>query len=147
MAQPFAMPLLLLFTAFAAPVSVIDIRTRRIPDVLTFSAAIVVLLFYCMVNPARLPNALIAAALGAGLFFLIRRITRGLGMGDVKYAALMGLVCGLPALFTAFFAAAVLGLVTALVLKLLDGKHRNRRIPFAPFLSAAVIIALLIPQM
>lgn len=85
------------------------------------------------------------SALGAAAFFLsIVFITRGrgMGLGDVKFAFLMGLVLGWPkillALFLAFSAGALFGLtlVAARLAKM------NSPLPFGVFLSAATFLAM-----
>ncbi|MCH8011323.1 MAG: prepilin peptidase [Candidatus Marinimicrobia bacterium] len=89
-------------------------------------------------------------ALGLGLGFLFIGLfgefifkKESMGMGDVKYAALIGLILGwqegLVASAIAFFSAAIL-----LILFLLLGKvSMGQRIPFGPFLSLGVFVSIL----
>ncbi|GHT81011.1 hypothetical protein FACS1894130_12680 [Spirochaetia bacterium] len=131
-----------IFLAFAIPISIIDIRTRRIPDILNGACFLLVLLARLCTDPQALHLSLAAALFGFLLFFCVRLGTRGLGFGDVKFAAVIGLVCGFPGLLAAFFIAALLGIITALFFLLNDPKSKNAPLPFAPFLCAAVVITL-----
>jgi prepilin signal peptidase PulO-like enzyme (type II secretory pathway) len=138
--MPVSVAVLLIFLAFALPASAIDIRSYRIPDLLVFPcfAIIFIVLFNSQIN--LLPNRL-AAALLSGLFFsIIRGLTGGLGLGDVKFAALIGLCCGLPWTCAAFLAASVTGIAGFLIARR-GGQKRGVPLPFAPFMTAGVIAA------
>jgi leader peptidase (prepilin peptidase)/N-methyltransferase len=66
-----------------------------------------------------------------------------MGMGDVKFAAVMGLFLGksvAPGLFLAFGAGALVG-VAMIVAQ--GSKARKKGVPFAPFLAFGAIVALL----
>jgi leader peptidase (prepilin peptidase)/N-methyltransferase len=66
-----------------------------------------------------------------------------MGLGDVKLAALIGLVTGFPLVFVAFFLAVVSGGLVSVALLVLGIKKRKEGIPFGPFLSTGAIITLL----
>jgi leader peptidase (prepilin peptidase)/N-methyltransferase len=88
------------------------------------------------------------AALGGGialaLFLLVVIFSRGgMGWGDVKLAALIGLVTGFPGVFIALLIGAILGGVVASTLLALKVKRRRQAIPFGPFLALAAIVTLL----
>jgi leader peptidase (prepilin peptidase)/N-methyltransferase len=87
-----------------------------------------------------------AAGGGIGLviFALIVIASRGgMGWGDVKLAALIGLVTGFPLVFIALLMGVILGGVVAVILLALRIKKRKEGIPFGPFLALAAIITLL----
>jgi prepilin signal peptidase PulO-like enzyme (type II secretory pathway) len=132
-------PVFVVFLAFALPVSWIDIRTYRIPDILVFSGSLVIFILLLIVETVSIPNRLIAAVLSGLFFFIVRRITGGLGLGDVKFAFLIGLCCGLPWVCVAFLCAALLGILGILSLGHRGKNTFRRAIPFAPFLTAGVI--------
>ncbi len=86
----------------------------------------------------------IGGSIGLGLFLLIVLVSKGgMGWGDVKMAALIGLVTGFPLIFVALFLAVILGGLAAGTLLLLKVKKRKESIPFGPFLSLATIVTLL----
>jgi prepilin signal peptidase PulO-like enzyme (type II secretory pathway) len=131
---------LLIFLVFALPASVIDIRSYRIPDLLIFPCFAAVFVFLLNAQISVLPNRLAAALLSGLFFFIIRRFTGALGLGDVKFAALIGLCCGLPWVCAAFLVAALTGIAGILIAR--RGRpQRDVPLPFAPFLTAGVIAA------
>jgi prepilin signal peptidase PulO-like enzyme (type II secretory pathway) len=129
-----------IFAAFAIPISIIDIRSRRIPDALSFPCFFLLLLVRLLLVPQPLFSHLAAALFALLLFLGVRAATRGLGLGDVKFAAIIGLLCGFPGLLAAFLIAALLGIIAALLL-IRRGAGRSFPIPFAPFLTAGALIA------
>jgi len=89
-----------------------------------------------------------SAALGGGIGFalllLIAIASRGgMGWGDVKLAALIGLATGFPLVFVAIIMGAILGGIVAVALVIAKKKKRREAIPFGPFLSLAAMITLL----
>mgnify|MGYP001232107371 CR=1 FL=1 len=125
------------------PVVVIDLEHRLIPDVIVLPAAAAGLALAVAANPGRwwVP---VAAAAGAAAFLLALSLAypRGMGMGDVKLALLLGAVLGasvIPAMFVAFAAGAALGV--ALLVRF-GGRARRMAVPFGPFLAAGALVAL-----
>jgi len=93
------------------------------------------------------PELLIAGA-GAFVFFLLAALIhpKGMGMGDVKLAGVMGLYLGklvIPALLVAFVAGTVVGL--GLVARY-GARSRKLGVPFAPFLALGGLVAMLAGQ-
>src|SRR5699024_6454621 len=97
------------------PVVIIDLRLRLIPDVLVLPAIPVAGAAAVLANPARWWVPLAGAAGAAGFLLLLWIVhPAGMGLGDVKLAALIGAVLGasaIPALVIAFAAGALLGVV------------------------------------
>ena len=86
----------------------------------------------------------IGGGIGFGLALLVVILSRGgMGLGDVKMAALMGFAIGFPSIFFTLILAAIIGGVVAVVLLLAKKKKRKEGIPFAPILSLATIVTLL----
>ena len=78
------------------------------------------------------------------VFLLAALIRRGgLGGGDIKLAALIGLVVGFPEVLWALAAGIVAGGIAALILVFLARWEIKSHIPYAPFLCLGAIIALL----
>ncbi len=85
----------------------------------------------------------IGGGIGFGLLFVITILSRGgMGWGDVKLAALIGLVTGFPLVFIALFLAIISGGITAAILLISKLKSRKDAIPFGPFLSLAAMATL-----
>lgn len=79
-----------------------------------------------------------------GAFLLIYLITKkkGMGFGDVKLAAAMGLLLGWPKILVATYSAFILGGIVALILLLLKRKRFGETIALGPFLCVGVILSL-----
>jgi leader peptidase (prepilin peptidase)/N-methyltransferase len=89
-------------------------------------------------------RAAAGGGIGLGIFLLIVIVSRGgMGWGDVKLAALIGLVTGFPLVFIALLIGVILGGVAAVILLLSKIKKRKQAIPFGPFLAIATIVTLL----
>lgn len=90
---------------------------------------------------------IVDAAIGGGIGFVLLLLPAllyqgGMGWGDVKLAALIGLVTGFPLVFLAMFLGIVGGGLTAAILLLAKLKTRKDAIPLGPFLSLAAMITL-----
>ncbi|MBF8268156.1 MAG: leader peptidase (prepilin peptidase) / N-methyltransferase [Dehalococcoidia bacterium] len=89
-------------------------------------------------------DAITAGIVGLVVFLIVVLVSRGgMGLGDVKLAAVVGIWVGLRGLAVALFVAAVSGGVVALLLLAMRVKGRKDRIPFAPFLALGGMSALL----
>jgi leader peptidase (prepilin peptidase)/N-methyltransferase len=88
-------------------------------------------------------DAVIGGGIGFGLLLIPALFYRGgMGLGDIKLAALIGLVTGFPLVFLAMFLAIVSGGLIAAILLLSKLKSRKDAIPFGPFLSLAAMATL-----
>lgn len=121
-----------------------DMLRFRVPNAVTYPGTLAALAAAVLMPDGNIGDALLAALLGGGLFFVLAVITRGgIGLGDVKLAVLIGAALGLPVAFQALVygvvaAAAVMG---ALLVAGVVG--RRQPVPYAPFLSLAAIVVLL----
>jgi len=92
----------------------------------------------------RVAYAALGGAAGFAVFLLIALVSRGgMGWGDVKLAALMGLAIGFPLVFVAIIMAAILGGIVAVALMIAKKRTRRQTIPFGPFLALAAMVTLL----
>jgi leader peptidase (prepilin peptidase)/N-methyltransferase len=87
----------------------------------------------------------LVAGAGAAAFLLVAALVRpgGMGMGDVKLALLLGVAVGrtVPLALVVALVAAAVPSVALLVRH--GARGRTMGIPFAPFLAAGGIVALL----
>jgi leader peptidase (prepilin peptidase) / N-methyltransferase len=127
---------LLLVTALV-PIVLIDLEHRLIPNKITLPAAIAGVVAILVFDTDFIVEALIAAAAAGGFFFLAAVLyPRGMGMGDVKLAGLLGLYLG-RAVGPALFAALILGVVVGGIIIARVGTTAGRKtaVPFGPFLA------------
>ncbi len=122
-------------------ISAIDLEHRIIPNRLVVPAAAIVLVAHLVLVPSlEWP----LAALAASLFLFVAAVAypRGMGMGDVKLALLLGAMLGRTvavALMIGFVAA----LAPSVVLVAKHGRVARRiGIPLAPFLAFGAVVAL-----
>jgi len=129
------------FCIVLVAISAIDIEHRIVPNRIVLPAAAVALVVQLVREPSiEWP----VAALGASLFLFVAAIAypRGMGMGDVKLALLLGAVLGWT-VAAGMMIGLLAGIVPAIVLLATKGKEaRKMAIPFAPFLAFGAVVAL-----
>jgi leader peptidase (prepilin peptidase) / N-methyltransferase len=129
------------YCAVLVVLSAIDIDRRIVPNKIVLPAAAIVLVAQTIVHPSV---EWLAAGLGASLFLFLAALAypRGMGMGDVKLALLLGFMTG-RSVPIALFLGMVAALVPSAVLFARHGsKARKMAIPFAPFLALGGVLAL-----
>ncbi len=136
------------FLAVLLAVSFIDVRHRLIPNRIVYPAFVVALVAVAALDLAgRGPNLLHAliglAAFGGGLLVIAIVSPKGMGMGDVKLAGLIGLALGAVSLSRVGVAAGVAILLGGLgaIVALAAGRGRKSALPFGPFLAAGAAVA------
>jgi leader peptidase (prepilin peptidase)/N-methyltransferase len=124
-------------------ISCIDLKHYIIPDkIIIFSlsgGAVLVILFH---DPAIV--SALAGSVSSALFLLALALIShgGMGGGDIKLAAVIGLCLGWPSGLFAVILGCLLAGLSGLALVLTRVKSRKDAIPFAPFLSAGTLLML-----
>jgi leader peptidase (prepilin peptidase)/N-methyltransferase len=142
--EPAEIALGLVFVTTLVAVTLTDLERRIIPNKILIVAAVLGVAIAAIGDPGSLPERAIAAAAAGGLLFLAAlAYPRGMGLGDVKLAAVMGLFLGrnvAPAILVALLAGSLVGL--AMIAR--DGAGaRKKAIPFGPFLALGGVVGLL----
>jgi leader peptidase (prepilin peptidase)/N-methyltransferase len=127
------------------PITLIDLDHHLIPNKITYPGFVLGVVLVAALTPDELVESLIASA-GAGGFLFVAWFLypRGMGMGDVKLAFVLGIYLGkavVPAMFTAFIAGALVGGIVIARLGVKDG--RKAGIPFGPWLALGGVVGLL----
>jgi leader peptidase (prepilin peptidase)/N-methyltransferase len=152
--DPWRAVLLAPFLGVLLALAVIDARTKKLPNRIVYPTLAASAVYLAGAALAGGPVDLLRAgigflAYGGGLLVVALVSPKGMGMGDVKLAALIGLVLGALGLRYVAVAAGLgilLGGVGAVV-ALLAGASRKQAVPFGPFLAAgAVLAAFVAPQ-
>lgn len=144
------------FVSVLIVIFVSDIKYYIVPDKIIFPAIIVAFLYQIFkvfeannlepsLNPITLKPFFYAliAGFGAALFFFTLVVItkgKGMGLGDVKIAAFMGLLLSLPNIFVALLLAFFSGSVLGLILIALKKKNLKSEVPFGCFLAPATFI-------
>jgi prepilin peptidase CpaA len=112
---------LLLFLSIALIISVIiDIRYKKIPNLITFPAVIFALIYYFITKGfSGLLFSLEGLVLGM-LIFAIPYIMGGMGAGDVKLMGAVGAFVGYKGVFVSFIYTAVFGGLYAIILLIMN---------------------------
>jgi leader peptidase (prepilin peptidase)/N-methyltransferase len=142
--DPGEVALGLVFVTVLMAVTLTDLERRLIPNKILIAGAVFAVAITALADPASLPERGIAAVAAGGLLFAAAlAYPRGMGLGDVKLAATMGLFLGRnvgPALFVALLAGSLLGI--AMIAR--EGAvARKKAIPFGPFLALGGVVGLL----
>jgi leader peptidase (prepilin peptidase)/N-methyltransferase len=139
----------LTFLGLGIALAVIDARTRRLPNrlVALLTAGGVLFLSSAAIVEHDLPalwRALAGLAMSFGVYLVISLAARGgLGAGDVKLAAPVGLYLGWlgwEALAAGIVLAFVIGGVAGLALAARKRRIRGLTVPFGPFMLVAVVV-------
>ncbi|MFM8468118.1 MAG: prepilin peptidase [Oxalobacteraceae bacterium] len=142
--------LLLLWMLIA--MTFIDIDTQLLPDELTLPLMWLGLLVNLDGTFVPLRDAVIGAAVGYlslwMVYWLFKFVTGrdGIGYGDFKLLAALGAWLGWMMLPMIVLLSSAVGALVGLSLIIFREHHRDRPIPFGPFLAAAGLIALLFGQ-
>ena len=134
----------LVFVTALVAVTLTDLELHLIPNKVLLATAAIGLAIVAATDPGSLPERLAAAAAAGGLLFLAAMAyPRGMGLGDVKLAATMGLFLGrnvAPALLVALLAGSLFGLA---IIAREGAGARKKGIPFGPFLALGGVVGLL----
>ena len=130
---------------------VIDLEQGLILNKVVYPGMVIALLLALPPQPwlpqqlgMRVAYSALGGGIGFAIFLLIVLISRGgMGWGDVKLAALIGLATGFPLILLAIIMGAILGGIVAVALVITKKRRRRETIPFAPFLALAAMITLL----
>jgi leader peptidase (prepilin peptidase)/N-methyltransferase len=131
------------FCAALVVLSAIDAERRILPDLIVLPSWVLVLAAQIALYPGHTLEW-VAGSLGASLFLFLALVAypRGMGMGDVKLALLLGAMLG-----KAVSVGLMVGMLSALVFStVLFAQHglaaRKMAIPFGPFLAFGALVAL-----
>lgn len=146
----------LYLAAVSIALAMIDIDVRRLPDVIVLPSYLVgagLLTLAAFVSGdlsavARAGAGLVIMLTGYGLVWLIANVVyrgRGMGLGDVKLAGLLGLYLGYLGwreLATGAFLAFLVGGLVGIVLMLRGG--RKVKVPFGPYMLAGAWLGVFV---
>jgi leader peptidase (prepilin peptidase) / N-methyltransferase len=130
------------------PAALIDFEHRIIPNSLTALGAVLALALGLALDPAGEPARLIAAGAAGGLLLLAAlAYPGGMGMGDVKLAAVLGLFLG-RAVAAAVVIALLAGVLAGAAIIARKGAQEGRKtaVPFGPFLALGAVAAVFVGE-
>ncbi len=126
------------------PVAFIDLDHRIIPNAIVLPGAVAAIAIVAATEPSELSEHLIAGAAAAGFLLLaVLAYPRGMGMGDVKLAGVLGLYLGRsvgPAMLVALLSGTIVGVV--IIARKGAAEGRKTAVPFGPFLALGGLVGL-----
>jgi leader peptidase (prepilin peptidase)/N-methyltransferase len=160
-----ALSVVALYTCAFVAITVIDLENGIIPNSITYPLMIVSIILATFMGSvitnnifvidffhwratlpflANLFESITGGLLAFILLLLIALISRGgMGLGDVKLAALIGFMTGFPLVIISIFVSIIAGGIVAVILLISRRKTRKDSVPFGPFLCLGAFIALL----
>ena len=148
-----ALPALLALVATGVVLSIVDLTEHRLPNavVLPTVAIVAVLLVLASALTGEWLRLAWSLAGGAGMFLLYFTLAlispAGMGMGDVKFAAPLGLALGWfgwNVWVVGLAAGFIIGGVVSLIALLLRRVTLRGSIPFGPSMLAGALVAILV---
>lgn len=131
----------LFFFSLLLLLALIDLEHKMLLNVLTIPGLMIGLLFAVFGWTSSLQMSALGAAVGFLLILAIAIISRGgMGMGDVKFMAMIGAFVGWQKVFYVLFGASLLGSVGGVVYLYLTKQDRKTPIPFGPSMAVAALI-------
>lgn len=145
--------------AIAALAAWFDLRNGRIPNGLTYSALGLGVIVTVFLPGQSAISALIGLGVGGGLF-LVFWLAGGLGAGDVKLMAALGVLLGWPRIWDAVFYTALCGAAMGILFLIWrripavtdEGgggqvlPRRKQKMPYAVAIAAGTILAAVLGQ-
>jgi leader peptidase (prepilin peptidase)/N-methyltransferase len=128
----------------------VDLIYSLIPDVFIWSGFFLIISYRFLLLSTNIMqlkdfiNSLIVAFF-SWLFFYILYVgthKKGLGLGDVYLAPMIGLLLGWPRGLFALMLSFIIGAIVGVFLMLFEGKNMKTQIPFGPFIIFASFIML-----
>ncbi|QIK83579.1 A24 family peptidase [Sanguibacter sp. HDW7] len=141
----------LLVAGVALALTLIDLDTRRLPDVLTLGVVPVLVALLAVASAVSGDWTALWRALAGGAalftfyFVLLLIYPSGMGFGDVKFALSLGLVMGYVGwgtLVVGAFAAFLLGGVLSIALLATGKATRKSGLPFGPWMAAGAAVGI-----
>ena len=132
-----------MFVATLLVVTLTDLEDRIIPNEVLLASLGAAIVLSVLADEGDLLERAEAGAIAFGVLFIAALLYgRGMGMGDVKLAGLMGVYLGravAPALFAAFLTGAIFGLG---LIAVRGAEARKQAVPFGPFLALGGLVGL-----
>lgn len=139
----------LLFVSILVVIVLTDIREMIIPDKVVFFGMTAAFMLRLFIHPLPLWNYLSAFFIGGGMLYALAAASlfflkkEGVGGGDIKLFALIGLIVGVKLTVLSLFLASMLGLLYGLLKMAFGAFSKDQYLPFGPFIAAGSVLSYL----
>lgn len=126
-----------------------DIEHQVIPDEAVFFGILMSVLYFLLLPYGRsLYSSLFSGFISASMLMFVNIAThgRGMGLGDVKFAILGGLLVGTKLVIPWMFLSFLTGATVAIILILTGSAKLKDKIAFGPFLVVSLPLAFLLGE-
>ncbi|MBI3290578.1 prepilin peptidase [Candidatus Microgenomates bacterium] len=140
----WTLPYFLFLVTGILALAIVDLEHQILPDKILIPLITIHLSLITIFSPSPILFANLLWAAGASVFFLALVLVtrgRGMGLGDVKLAFLVGLILGQTA-WIAIFLAFIIGAVVGLMMITAGRARFGKPIPFGPFLVLGTFIVM-----
>lgn len=125
-------------------ISFIDMEHKIIPNKVILIGLIAGVAFRLIMINYGVWDYIVGFLVGGGVLLLISLLSGGgMGGGDIKLMAMIGLFVGWKLTISTLFLAVVLGAIGGIAMILFKIKTRKDYIPFGPYISIACLISIL----
>ena len=133
----------ILITEVILTITAVDITVKLIPDRL--NAILLIIGLINLIATKEIYSSILAFLLAGFLFLGLALITGGIGGGDIKLIAPLGLIFGLlPTLYLICYSFIIAGVIS-IILMIMNKAKIGSEIALAPYISIATIIIILGP--
>jgi len=134
---------LLIIIASGIYITYVDLKEHIIPNKVNIALFVVgVIITIWDIN--HIMSHLLGLVLLGGLMFFLAVITKGFGMGDVKYIFNIGLILGLKQGFNALLIGFVVGGIVSLILLIMKKVNKKDMIAFGPYIVLGAILSFFV---
>lgn len=140
--------ILCIFAVFMAIMIIVDLEHKIIPDEIQIASSIIALVYAYINNNS--PYYVISGGLFGIIFaislrygFYLWKKKEGLGMGDVKFFAIIGMFLGIKSFMACLFMSGIIGIATSFIWKFVK---KDNEFPFGPALAISLFICLIFPK-
>ncbi|MCL5289975.1 MAG: prepilin peptidase [Eubacteriales bacterium] len=131
----------ILLISVVIPAAAIDLKYKIIPDKINLAGVVLGIPLIFESKEVFFSSA-IGFFAGGGLLFLIAVASRGgMGGGDIKLAAVIGLLLGWKQLLLALFLAFLVGSAAGLTMTIFKVVRLKEPVPFGPYLALGALAA------
>jgi len=137
----------LIFVCLLIPAAIIDFKHFIIPNKISIPGIVLgaIISFFFLHN--TLLTIILDIIIPGGLLLMLAVIyKKGLGMGDVKLIAMVGVFLGWQRALLGLFLGSFIGLLISIVLIIIGVMKRDSKIPFGPYIGAGSLLALFIGE-
>lgn len=135
----------LIFVSLLICITFIDIDTFMIFDRFHVLIAILAILRIITFNHSWIDH-LIGALVISVPYLILATLTQGMGGGDIKLVAALGLYLGVRPMIMSFMLTSIIGGVYAIAILLTKKKSMKAQLPYGPFICIGAYIALVAYQ-